>query len=601
LGTYAYPASGGSSVRPHAVSQVTLNAGAGGGKITFAYDANGSLTTQTQTNASNAVVAAKSRSQFYTSFNMPQSMSQGTISAAFYYGPEHQRVKQVSSVQGTTIYVNPGNTGALFYEKDIKPNGSVEQRAFISAGGQAVAVVKTTTAGGTTTTVTRYLHRDSLGSVSAITNESGAVLERLSYEPFGKRRFANGANDPNNTIKPANTVRGFTGHEMLDDIGLVHMNGRVYDPLVSRFLSADPFIQSPYSLQSYNRYSYVWNNPLGSTDPSGYFSLSKTLKSAAKFFVAPSAKTAFDLVASMPGQKAVDNFTLNNSWAYTGGLVIGAAAATYWGGPLGGASHSGVWTSYFTYRSTNSITEAHKAGAIAFATSYAFNWVGGNVSNPFLSVAAHSAVGCASAAASGGNCSQGALAAGFGKFATLHMPTAFQGNHAYQFTYVSVVGGTASVLGGGKFANGATTAAFGYLFNHLVTENTKRAGGFHRRLVVRDDNGFALYGFSFRWDGDEHPFFNNFFQLATPPAAGASGNGIVYVDIYDRTTTTLTTFRTTAAEDLLIVEYMKTRIGDTAPYNVVTNNCRIFSTVEYNKITNEINRARDEGRLPVFK
>ncbi|MCL2645165.1 MAG: hypothetical protein FWD51_06880, partial [Betaproteobacteria bacterium] len=41
LGTYAYPASGGSSVRPHAVSQVTLNAGAGGGKITFAYDANG--------------------------------------------------------------------------------------------------------------------------------------------------------------------------------------------------------------------------------------------------------------------------------------------------------------------------------------------------------------------------------------------------------------------------------------------------------------------------------------------------------------------------------------------------------------------------------
>jgi len=48
------------------------------------------------------------------------------------------------------------------------------------------------------------------------------------------------------------------------------------------------------------------------------------------------------------------------------------------------------------------------------------------------------------------------------------MPTAFQGNHAYQFTYVSVVGGTASVLGGGKFANGATTAAFGYLFNQMM-------------------------------------------------------------------------------------------------------------------------------------
>ena len=252
LGTYAYPASG--AARPHAVSQITLTAG---GKITFAYDANGALTTQTQTDASGNAVAAKGRTQYYTSFNMPQSMAQGTTSAAFYYGPEHQRVKQISSVQGTTIYVNPGNEGALFFEKDIKPDGSTEQRAFITAGGQAVAIVKTTTAANATTTSTRYLHYDHLGSVTAITNESGAVLERLAYEPFGKRRFANGANDTNTSILPQNTDRGYTGHEMLDEIGLIHMNGRVYDPLVGRFLSADPFIQSPYNLQSYNRYSIV--------------------------------------------------------------------------------------------------------------------------------------------------------------------------------------------------------------------------------------------------------------------------------------------------------------------------------------------------------
>jgi hypothetical protein len=48
------------------------------------------------------------------------------------------------------------------------------------------------------------------------------------------------------------------------------MNGRVYDPELGRFMSADPFVQAPYNSQSYNRYSYTFNNPLSYTDPSGY-------------------------------------------------------------------------------------------------------------------------------------------------------------------------------------------------------------------------------------------------------------------------------------------------------------------------------------------
>jgi RHS repeat-associated protein len=58
---------------------------------------------------------------------------------------------------------------------------------------------------------------------------------------------------------------------MLDEVGLVHMNGRIYDPLLGRFLSADVAIQAPGNLQSYNRYSYVMNNPLTLTDPTGWF------------------------------------------------------------------------------------------------------------------------------------------------------------------------------------------------------------------------------------------------------------------------------------------------------------------------------------------
>src|SRR5262249_13704152 len=66
------------------------------------------------------------------------------------------------------------------------------------------------------------------------------------------------------------THHGYTGHHQLDNLNLVHMNGRVYDPAIARFMSADLVIQDPYRSQSFNRYSYVWNNPLNSTDPTGF-------------------------------------------------------------------------------------------------------------------------------------------------------------------------------------------------------------------------------------------------------------------------------------------------------------------------------------------
>jgi len=95
------------------------------------------------------------------------------------------------------------------------------------------------------------------------------VLERLSYDAWGKRRHADGSDDPSGSIA-SQTSRGFTGHEELDSVGLVHMNGRVYDPLLARFGTADPITESPFSTQGWNRYAYVGNSPLNFTDPSGY-------------------------------------------------------------------------------------------------------------------------------------------------------------------------------------------------------------------------------------------------------------------------------------------------------------------------------------------
>ncbi len=67
--------------------------------------------------------------------------------------------------------------------------------------------------------------------------------------------------------------RGFTAHEYLEDFNLYNMNGRLYDPVVGRFLSPDPYVQTPGYTQSYNRYSYCLNNPLKYADPNGEFFL----------------------------------------------------------------------------------------------------------------------------------------------------------------------------------------------------------------------------------------------------------------------------------------------------------------------------------------
>lgn len=130
----------------------------------------------------------------------------------------------------------------------------------------------------------RYLHKDHLGSIVATTDNQGWLLERFSYDAWGKRRKLDGNSDPafdlagTGSLLGQSTHHGFTGHEMLDDMTLVHMNGRIYDPVIGRFISADPNIDTLYSTQGLNSYSYVLNNPLNATDPTGYWSLKKAFK-----------------------------------------------------------------------------------------------------------------------------------------------------------------------------------------------------------------------------------------------------------------------------------------------------------------------------------
>ncbi|RUO18001.1 hypothetical protein CWE08_12090 [Aliidiomarina iranensis] len=121
---------------------------------------------------------------------------------------------------------------------------------------------------------TRYVYTDHLGSVDVITDDARQVEEKLSFDAFGKRRAVFKSNNQAVNFTLASilslTHKGYTGHEQVDHASVVQMGGRIYDAHIGRFLQADPFVQSPSNSQNFNRYSYVLNNPLSYTDPSGY-------------------------------------------------------------------------------------------------------------------------------------------------------------------------------------------------------------------------------------------------------------------------------------------------------------------------------------------
>jgi uncharacterized protein RhaS with RHS repeats len=204
VGNYAYPLAG--SALPHAVMSIS----GGAVSTSFTYDPNGNQT------------SGLGRSITYTSYNKPSSITQGSSTLFFSDDTDHQRFKQVAP-EGTTLYFD-----AFGVHTELFVSGTSRWYDFIGSGGSMLGV-RVLNADSSVTT--RYFHTDNLGSIAVITNESGNVVERNSYDAWGKRRFPNGADDPSGSLT-SQTTRGFTGQEELTDVGLVHLNGRVYDPLV---------------------------------------------------------------------------------------------------------------------------------------------------------------------------------------------------------------------------------------------------------------------------------------------------------------------------------------------------------------------------------
>lgn len=219
---------------PHAVKNVTFNASAG--------------------------LNSTDLSVIYNSVRMPVQLMEGNKTYTITYNGENARVKsqylQNYSTVFTKYYCGP-------YE-EIQKGATTQKNYYIYAGGQIAAVYTE----GTSDAGMYYFHNDHLSSPWLITNASGAEVQRLNYDAWGRRRDASNWSNYANLPEPK-FDRGFTGHEHLDMFDLVNMNARLYDPVLGRFLSPDPIIQVPEFTQSYNGYTYALNNPLSYTDPSG--------------------------------------------------------------------------------------------------------------------------------------------------------------------------------------------------------------------------------------------------------------------------------------------------------------------------------------------
>ena len=185
----------------------------------------------------------------------------------FAYDANYKRYKRVDmATDSTTVYA-----GDL--EIIMQADCSIQHRNYINSPLGTVAVLNAKLVNNAyAQSSVQFLHKDRLGSTVATVDHLGQLISTQSFDAFGKPRKIGGASTPGTKLSTESTNRGFTEHEHLDGVQMIHMNGRAYDYHLGPFISADPVIQAADKTQSHNPYSYIMNNPLAGVDPSGYTS-----------------------------------------------------------------------------------------------------------------------------------------------------------------------------------------------------------------------------------------------------------------------------------------------------------------------------------------
>jgi len=326
VGSYLY---GAGTAGPHAVTRA--------GSVSYSYDANG-----------NQVGSSDGRFIDYAVFDKPVRIEKGGDFTEFAYGLANQRYKRVDSndvdQQKTTWTIG----GVEFIEKA----SSVFFKRYIAG----VAIVDYYPSNDASEEW--YLAKDHLGSVHTISDAEGNKVHENHFDPWGIRQKSNWQTPLTiaaATTANAFTTRGFTGHEHADGLGIIHMNGRIYDPRLGRFLQADPFVQTPRNGQSLNRYTYALNNPLSYTDPSGYL-FKRLIRKWGRVIVAAIASyftfgaaygVAASAIASGVSQSlAFAQFIGTVGWQVVAGVAAGAASGLVAGAILTGSLRGAVKSAF---------------------------------------------------------------------------------------------------------------------------------------------------------------------------------------------------------------------------------------------------------------
>ena len=206
--------------------------------------------------------SAPGRTTMYNESDLPATISQGGVTYSFSYDGLDRRVLKQKSNGDSVVRIDN------LYERRIE-GGATTHLYSIFALGKHVAVVKQAPTPSLPQTL--FIHGGHTGSTELITDSSGALIDTIKYEPFGQRT---GLLPPlQSAPAPTSGIRtGFTEQEHDEDLGLIDMKGRIYDPVQSRFVSVDPIISTRRTGQELNGYSYVRNNPLTWRDRNGWFS-----------------------------------------------------------------------------------------------------------------------------------------------------------------------------------------------------------------------------------------------------------------------------------------------------------------------------------------
>ncbi|HRP91128.1 MAG TPA: FG-GAP-like repeat-containing protein [Edaphocola sp.] len=307
------------------------------------YDANGNITQKSdagefQYDNANKVteinpfinIPIESQTLTYTPFKKVETINENGVAATFTYWPDGERASMTitGSPHDRTVYYAPD------YEK-TEIDGIVKEYSYITNENGFITTILGKEDGSS---IRYYVLTDYLGSITHIMNHNGNVIEEKNYDAWGRYRNPDDWQPYDPTFADMQFYRGYTGHEYIPEFGIINMNGRLYDPLVGRMFSPDPYIMGSDNTQGYNRYTYALNNPFTYTDPSGEFVWMPIIVGAA-------------IGAYLGGATANNNFNpikwdWNSSATWKGigvGAIAGGLSGAGWSVGLAALGKTGFW------------------------------------------------------------------------------------------------------------------------------------------------------------------------------------------------------------------------------------------------------------------